>query len=123
MTNREIDRLAHKHVFGDAPYFSLDTDYHGNPWPVTDDQWPPHYVTNAQDDFSVLVKVRETWTNQQKEKFWDAAGDLLCKEHFGVNWRTHDLPSICFMEYYKPGIWTLAALAALGVDLDKETGE
>ena len=72
-----------------------------------------HYSTDPAADYSVLVKVRETWDADARELFLEALQDVMIERSsvtkgIGLAW----------LAMYRPGDYSRAALAAL-----RSTGE
>lgn len=85
--------------------------------PIRDHHWAvyvPEYTTDAADDYSVLVKVRETWDHDQLQEFarllYDAANDRE-GARFPEGYDGH-MDFVGCGVFYKPGDFSRAALAA-----------
>ncbi len=81
----------------------------------------PNYSTDASADYLVLGRVVSTWGSGGKEIFFESLGRILVQRHFGKDMKSFDIPSICCIEYLKPGDYIHAAWLALNGE--KKEGE
>lgn len=102
------------------PDFMLDyqIDFVDGPKPdvFVDTSMVPAYLTDPAADYSVLVRVRETWSDDPEQKRFRVAFAKITEDRRAAKagqWRASG--SGMFM-FYEPGDYSRAALAALGVE-------
>jgi hypothetical protein len=114
MDAREVDLLVAQRVFGlklddeDSRLVRVPVDHPSCPPGTTLGNSPKPYVTDANADCSVLVRVRETWTTAQQGAFRNALEDSWTRRT-----RAFQGPHPYLLMCYEPGDYAKAALAAL----------
>jgi hypothetical protein len=92
--------------------FTADRDWLVDDWlDVDENREVPHYTRDPAEDYSVLVKVRGTWSDEDMNEF-SRQVCKQCKIRCGTDYVTEGSVWI-FLNYYSPGSYSRAALAVL----------
>ena len=121
MTNRELDALVQKHIFGSETSEALGQWFfrlEGNYWPPV-----PNYTSDAAADYAVLCKVRETWDEPMQDKWHVELQNVWMDRRGGpmlIAFTAGGPMLIAFTAIdYLPGDYSKAALAALGIEVEQ----
>ena len=116
MSNREIDALVAEKVMGWSAIEEVSPalPFIGQP-PERDEPgfYVPAFTTDPRSDYDVLCKVREKWEGQQQGDFALAVYTI---------WHSRQATSLMAFAWpallYEPGDYSIAALKALGVEVE-----